>query len=485
MERQPETSTTPQALTPPPEGYLTRLGAYGFKEQEPLILAALVTGDPLLLIGRSGTGKTFLLNSISEALGLEHRHYNASLISFDDLVGFPYPNEERSGVQFLQTPATVWGAESVLIDEISRCKPEHQNRLFSLVHERKLQGLQLESLRYRWAAMNPCATDQLSDLDSYSGSEPLDAALADRFSIIVEVGDWDALSSSDRRRVADPSGEGAIADDGGVLAARLEGWQAAFAETIRSTPAYIIDYVTLAVTALRSAGVRISPRRARLIARTLVAARLVVGEGEGRDLDASRRLFLNVLRGSLPHRAWGESISDDAVLAAHELAWTSCGIDAPAQWLSRFHIEPTLKGKARLLLEAPDRDSGTIAVAQLIANSGAAEVAAFCFAAFAAAAMQLLPLNAEGVHDLGRVAQPILTVDGSVSWQEPVGLSNTEHPALAAYSDLVNRLQGARAARARQLLYHCAVQGIDVPDPVAYERAFNDCVDLFATLEAS
>jgi len=43
-----------------------------------LVLAALVTEDPLLLIGASGTGKTFLLNSLSEALGLEHRHYNAS-----------------------------------------------------------------------------------------------------------------------------------------------------------------------------------------------------------------------------------------------------------------------------------------------------------------------------------------------------------------------------------------------------------------------
>jgi MoxR-like ATPase len=485
MAHQPETSTTPLALTPSPEGYLTRLGAYGFSEQEPLILAALVTGDPLLLIGRSGTGKTFLLNSISEVLGLEHRHYNASLISFDDLVGFPYPNDEKTGVQFLQTPATVWGAESVLIDEISRCKPEHQNRLFSLVHERKLQGLQLESLRYRWAAMNPCTADHLNGFDSYSGSEPLDAALADRFAIIVEVGDWDALSSGDRRRVADPSGEGAIADDGGLLAAHLQGWQAGFAEALRSTPAHVIDYVTLAVTALRSAGVRISPRRARLIARTLVAARLVAGHSAARDLNAARRLFLSVLRGSLPHRAWGESISDDAVLAAHELAWTSCGIAASAQWLSRFHIEPTLKGKARLLLEAPDRDTGTIAVAQLIANGGAAEVAAFCFAAFAAAAMQLLPLNAEGVHDLGRVAQPILTVDGSVSWKESLGQSNTQHPALAAYAEVIAKLCGARAARARQLLYHCAVQQIDVADPVAYERAFHDCVSVFAALEGN
>ena len=131
---------------------LADLGVYGFDRFETAILAALVTEDPLLLVGRSGTGKTFLLNTLSEALGLEHRHYNASLISFDDLVGFPYPDEAHATVRFLETPATVWGAESVLIDELSRCKPEHQNRLFSLVHERKLQGLPLRRLRYRWAA---------------------------------------------------------------------------------------------------------------------------------------------------------------------------------------------------------------------------------------------------------------------------------------------------------------------------------------------
>ena len=92
-------------------------------------IAALVTEDPLLLVGRSGTGKTVLLNTLSEALGLEHRHYNASLISFDDLVGFLYPDEARSTARFLETSATVWGAESVLIDEISRCKPERGARL--------------------------------------------------------------------------------------------------------------------------------------------------------------------------------------------------------------------------------------------------------------------------------------------------------------------------------------------------------------------
>ena len=139
---------------------LAALGVHGFDRLEPVVLAALVTEDPLLLVGRSGTGKTYLLNTLSEALGLEHRHYNASLISFDDLVGFPYPEKDGAGVRFLETPATVWSAESVLIDEISRCKPEHQNRLFSLVHERRVQGIAVGRLRYRWAAMNPCTREK-------------------------------------------------------------------------------------------------------------------------------------------------------------------------------------------------------------------------------------------------------------------------------------------------------------------------------------
>ena len=189
--------------------YLQALGVYGYEAVEPIVLAALVTEDPLLLIGKAGTGKTYLLNSLSEALNLEHRHYNASLISFDDLVGFPYPDAENGGVKFLETPATVWGAESVLIDEISRCKPEHQNRLFALVHERKVQGIPLPNLRYRWAAMNPCTTDQGS-LEDYAGSEPLDPALADRFSLFIWSGDWEDLSDDERSKVAAPDGEGRV-----------------------------------------------------------------------------------------------------------------------------------------------------------------------------------------------------------------------------------------------------------------------------------
>jgi len=229
----PDSTTEINSEQPKPlhEDRFATVGAYGFKGKQIALLAALVTEDPLLLIGNSGTGKTYLLNSISEALGLEHRHYNASLIAFDDLVGFPYPDEERTSIRFLQTPATIWGAESVLIDEISRCKPEHQNRLFSLIHERRIQGIALDTLRYRWAAMNPCSSDQESG-GEYLGSEPLDPALADRFSVLVDVGDWDDMTEQQQRMISDPGGEGLVANDGGRLLEDITSWRAEFEQKL-------------------------------------------------------------------------------------------------------------------------------------------------------------------------------------------------------------------------------------------------------------
>ena len=460
--------------------YLPALGVYGFNVVEPLILAALVTEDPLLLIGPSGTGKTYLLNSLSEALGLEHRHYNASLISFDDLVGFPYPDETKSSVRFLETPATVWGAESVLIDEINRCKPEHQNRLFSLVHERKIQGQSLATLRYRWAAMNPCGTDQSVD-ENYLGTEPLDAALADRFSIILEVGDWADLSDDDRRLVAAPAGEGAIANDHGRLKTVLEIWRRAFLSHLASCPVRIVDYVCAVTSALSEGGIRISPRRTRLITRTLLAAIVI----EGRDPDAlagreADALFRKVLEASLPQRASGSSPSAEKVQAAHRLAWGAAMAQGTDRWLHYFHLERRLDRKALLLLNGcPDRDTGTLAVEQLLARESKARAAAFALAAFPAAVDGRIPIGAEAVNDLGRLAQPLLTVDGDIQWQERHVVTNSTHPELAVFAGVLAELGPARRARAEQLLYDCLVNGIGVAQPKEFEAEFDRCVQLF------
>jgi len=447
------------------------VGAYGFKQVQLPILAALVTEDPLLLIGRGGTGKTFLLNSISEVLGLEHRHYNASLIAFDDLVGFPYPDNEKTCVRFLETPATVWDAESVLIDEISRCKPEHQNRLFSLVHERRVQGIALEKLRFRWAAMNPCGPDQDGGED-YAGSEPLDPALADRFAVIVTVGDWLGYKDADKKRIVDPCGEGLVANDRGELKADLERWRSEFIDRIERCPRTIIDYATTLTTVLNDTGIRVSPRRARSIARTLLAASIISGEfGE-----STARA---VLKCALPQPAWGEHPGSTKIAAAHRLAWDSACLEGNEKWIHEFLMAGTLPGKAKKLLDScPDPDTGSIAIEQLLANEPRERATAFTLATFPAAVAGKLPIGAEGVSDLARIAGPVMSVSGNITWQERSNQSGTVHPDKTRYYRTINALEGPRSGRARQLFYWCLVNNVVVKNPEALESELNDCVEL-------
>ena len=137
---------------------LTRpLGLLGWERLEPVLLAALTTKDPLLLIGRHGTAKSFLLERLAQALGLVYRFYNASLINYDDLVGIPLPDETQTSLRYITTPTAIWDAEVVFVDELNRTRPDLQNKLFPIIHERRVQGVELEKLRYRWAAMNPAA----------------------------------------------------------------------------------------------------------------------------------------------------------------------------------------------------------------------------------------------------------------------------------------------------------------------------------------
>ena len=109
---------------------LTRpLGLEGWTKYEPVLLAALTTEDPLLLIGPHGTAKSFLLERMAQVLEMEYRFYNASLINFDDLVGIPLPDEERKHLRYISTQSSIWDAEIVFVDEINRTRPELQNKL--------------------------------------------------------------------------------------------------------------------------------------------------------------------------------------------------------------------------------------------------------------------------------------------------------------------------------------------------------------------
>ena len=458
--------------------FMRQIGVYGYDQVEPILLAALLSEDPLLLIGRHGTGKTFLLNSLSEALALQHRHYNASLVSFDDLVGFPYPAADGLSIRFIETPATVWGAESVLVDELNRCKPEHQNRFFSLVHERRVQGMPLTKLRYRWAAMNPAGEE-----NGYLGAEPLDPALADRFAFIVTVADWNDLTDEEKAAVTDPRGDGAISRDGGRLRQFLGERLVRFNALLQNPPAHLLAYASTVSTTLGQAGLRLSPRRTRQLARNLLAASCVS------DLP-QERLFRLVLRASVPQVATGEAAPRETIDAAHRVAWDTVALTGREKWLHAFALEPDLAKKAGLLLhECPDPDTGSVAVSQLIAGEHLDRVTAWALAVYPCLLGAKDPvLGPDGLNDVGRIVGEATECDARVDWRD-----NTRTPyfspgggkweaTVPGYAEAVQAMaewSKKRRVRATHLLQYLVVKNRKMPEGWGdLLRDFERCVAL-------
>ena len=178
------------------------LGLFGWSHLEPVILAALASESPMLLIGKHGSAKSFILERLAESLGLDFRCYNASLINYDDLVGIPVPVNNNTSLSYISNSNSIWDAEVVFIDELNRTKPELQNKLFPIIYDKRVQGTNLTKLKYRWAAMNPPSKDDDDEDElSYIGAMPLDPALADRFPFIIEVPTWEDLNDADKKNM--------------------------------------------------------------------------------------------------------------------------------------------------------------------------------------------------------------------------------------------------------------------------------------------
>lgn len=297
---------------------LRPLGIVGYDDIEPALVAALATEEPLLLVSDHGAAKTLLLLRVAEALGVELRHYNASLLQFDDLAGFPIP-DDKGGIRYASAPGAIWGAEAVFVDEIGRCRPETANKLFPIIHEKKIQGIALESLRFRWAATNPppeASGDAAGD-DLYEGVERLDPALADRFSYVVRLPAFNDLSDADRADIIRGIGE-RFSSAGAVCLREAVATTRQLIPTVRQhIGEATVAYLLALAPRLSSANITVGGRRAATLARNLTAiwaARLVLGRETG------EAAFSGGLLASIPDIV-RRNVPRSALLAAHKSAW--------------------------------------------------------------------------------------------------------------------------------------------------------------------
>jgi len=338
----PVSGGTPKADTP--ASLLTRpLGLLGWERLEPVLLAALATKEPLLLIGKHGTAKSFLLERLAQVLRLNYRFYNASLINYDDLVGIPVPNGDQTALRYISTPTAIWDAEVVFIDELNRTRPDLQNKLFSIIHERRVQGIALEKLAYRWAAMNPPPADD-DEADSYLGAEALDPALADRFGFLLEVPDWSDLTDDDRGVILLDQfrGRHEFPVDVRELVRLTESTYRFFCEN----PPDLTGYFIALESQLRGAGTRLSPRRISTLYRTALgiqAARITLQRLEGTEAtpDLETTLFLALSHGH-PGLAV-RSLDRVSLLAVHRQAWSIAGLAEDDPWKRLLQISDPLE----------------------------------------------------------------------------------------------------------------------------------------------
>ena len=351
----PKSSTParPAVFTLPPlTSLLTRpLGLEGWTQYEPILVAALTTQDPMLLIGPHGSAKSFLLERLAQVLNLEFRFYNASLINYDDLVGIPLPTEDRKSLRYISTASSIWDAQIVFVDEINRTKPELQNKLFPIIHDRRVQGIPLEKLCYRWAAMNPPPSpDELEDsLDVYFGTEPLDPALADRFNFIIEVPSWQQLSDEEKHTILRDQFSGqhpfSIQPDALIAAADV------LNRKLQANPPQAIeDYVIYLLSLLEGQKIRCSARRATMLHRNILAvhaARMALYQVAHPTLPVQmidwNTSALLTLQYSLPQVAQGKKIDPVTLLTAHRQAWEVIQIDAENPWRELLQIADPLE----------------------------------------------------------------------------------------------------------------------------------------------
>ncbi|MDP3047076.1 MAG: MoxR family ATPase [Chloroflexota bacterium] len=187
--------------------------AYGWAALEPALWASIALGWPVILQGRHGLAKTTALRAIATALDGQCRLYNAPVEDLISIAGIPNPARLAEGV-FACVPheRTIWDADIVVIDELPRARKETQNLFLEILQEKTLLGRPL-----KWqvvvATMNP---------DTYAASYRMDAALGDRFCLVLPVPEHQGeLDDAARRQLLAV----VLADDAPVeeLASRLTG----------------------------------------------------------------------------------------------------------------------------------------------------------------------------------------------------------------------------------------------------------------------
>jgi len=131
----------------------------------------------ILIAGEAGTGKTEMLRSAANELGLSMKYYSSSTLDpFADLVGIPVPDTIKRVVEYYR-PREIDEAQIIFFDELNRADPKTINAVMEIIQFKSINGDPLTNLKCVVAAINP--------VDKGYNTEELDIAVRDRFDFFL------------------------------------------------------------------------------------------------------------------------------------------------------------------------------------------------------------------------------------------------------------------------------------------------------------
>ena len=345
---------------------LQKLNIYGLNQIEDGIIAGLVSGDPVLLIGRHGSAKTLLVNRLSQALGLKFIAYDASKALFDDVVGFPNPKSLSEGmIDYIPTPISIWDKEFILIDEISRATPSMQNKWLEIIRSRQLMGKQIPNLKYVFAAMNPPG--------EYTGAMPLDPALVGRFAFIIHIPEIYQIEPEEIKKIiSNISEDDAVAlnsvlkspmkvnkSDAQDLNSIVFSAQQLIQEISHKYDRFIQEYITKILANFLLHKIKLDGRRLGMLRRNCLAyiAVKTVKYGVKEVSKKFTDYLYQCLKFSLPNESIGEDLREDVLKAIHLNAVKSNDSSTQIANRAKIFLAETVTGMVENYISSYDKIS--------------------------------------------------------------------------------------------------------------------------------
>ena len=164
---------------------------FGWDYLEPIIIGSIALEENILFLGKHGTGKSSLARFLASAISDENNKMKLMKYAMDkenllSMVGCPNPEKLRVGkLDYATHERSIFNADIVLMDEITRASKENQNMVLEMLEERTVFG---KPLKYRFVVAT--ANDE-----TYKGAMKLDAALLDRFVAVIPVPDLMGVKS--------------------------------------------------------------------------------------------------------------------------------------------------------------------------------------------------------------------------------------------------------------------------------------------------